>query len=202
MINGIGKTNACLKISTVSLCLLVFSFKPAFAQTDLQVSPPQATCITPQGAVIADYSSGTHGVPGNTNNYSGSDKVYNLGNSNALQCFCTTDGSGVDTIWWGSISSLTQSQIDNFVSQGWIYIPNGALWGLEAKPYLAKNSNYLCSNTGSGGQTISTNAPEVLGSSLAATGGKGIITTFVYASILWLLAGLLLKFKSSKNSRD
>ena len=201
MINGIGKTNACLKIITASLCLLVFSFKPAFAQTDLQVSPPQATCITPTGERIVTYLDGIHGIAGDLATFTGKDEVFALGNDDALQCFCATDGSGVDTIWW---SSFPQDKVNEFTASGWTFVQSGALWGLSAKPYLAKNTNYICStdtSTGTGGSS-SNNSGQILGSTLAATGGKGIITTFVYASILWLLAGLLLKFKSSKNSRD
>ena len=201
MTNGIGKTNACLKIITASLCLLVFSFKPAFAQTDLQVSPPQAICITPTGARIVTYLDGTHGIAGDLATFTGKDEVFALGNDDALQCFCATDGSGVDTIWW---SSFPQDKVDELTASGWIFVPNGSLWGLAAKPYLAKNTNYTCSTdtkTGTGG-TSSNDSGQVLGSTLAATGGKGTLLGLIYASVALFLAGIFLKFKSSKNSRS
>ena len=171
------------------------------AQEQSQNVPPQATCITPQGEKIASYAGGIHGIVGNSSTFAGRDDVYNLGISNALQCFCATDGSGIDTIWWGSISTLTQTQIDGYTASGWIYVPNGALWGLESKPYLAKNTNYTCSQTTAGGSSegsSTSSGGQVLGSTLAATGGKGAVIGLIYASALYLTIGILLKLKSTK----
>lgn len=199
MLGSLLSKTTCLKFTALLFLALLLTTTSVHAQAQQPVFSPQVTCITPTGEKIATYADGIHGVVGDFRTFTGKDEVFALGNDDALQCFCATDGSGVDTIWW---SSFPHDKVDELTASGWIFVPNGALWGLAAKPYLAKNTNYTCStdtSTGTGG-TSSNSSGQVLGSTLAATGGKGIITTFVYASILWLLAGLLLKFKSSKNS--
>lgn len=191
------------KLLTALSCLVFFSLKPAFAQT-----PPQATCITPTGEKIVTYLEGIHGVAGNLNPFTGKDDVFNLGNDDALQCFCATDGTGVETIWWSSFQDLTQEEIDSLISQGWIFVPDGSLWGLATKPYLAKNTNFACSQTTttssnpsqSSSDTSQSSTPgQVLGvSTLAQTGGKGLIITLIYTAFSWLVLGLLLKLLSFK----
>ena len=191
------KTNVCPKIIfTALLCLTVISAKPVFAQT-----PPTATCITPTGEKIVTYLEGTHGIPGNPTPFTGKDEVFNLGNDDSLQCFCATTGSGVETIWWSSFEGLSQAEIDNLISQGWIFVPDGTVWGLAAKPYLAKNTNYTCSGTTTTTSSSNPSGPsqpstpgQVLGvSTLAQTGGKGLITLLLYIAATSVILGILLK---------
>lgn len=202
MIGSLSVKTTCLKFSIV-LFLALFLVQPVYAQEQQPAAVPQATCITPSGEKLASYSDGTHGIVGDSNSFVGRDDVYSLGEAGALQCFCATDGNGVETIWWGSISSLSQVQIDSYTSSGWIYVPNGSLWGLEGKPYLTKNSRYLCSTSSTEGEVLSTvnqSNPQILGAStLAATGGKGSLFALMVASSCLLAAGLLLKFRSVKN---
>lgn len=186
---------------------LIFSLtqiSPVYAQEQPLATPLQATCITPQGEQIASYENGIHGIVGDSNTFVGRDNVYNLGEAGALQCFCETNGNGVETIWWGSIAALTEEQIESYTSSGWVYVPNGFLWGLESKPYLAKNTRYLCSAESSGGvsssSTASQSSGQILGANtLAATGGKGILLALIVASSCLLMVGLFLKFRSAKN---
>ena len=120
--------------------------------------PSFPTCSNPQGTITISYNDGTHGIVGSTMQYSGSDTVYQLDANSLQQCFCSTDGSGIQTNWW-KISSLDQEQLQILKNAGWIYVPNGALWGLQETPYMALNSSFSClgnnsnnnSNNNSGG---------------------------------------------------
>jgi hypothetical protein len=106
--------------------------------------PNYPTCANPQGVVVASYPDGTtHGIVGDSTQYTGKDIVYELNANSLQQCFCSIDGQGIQTNWW-KISSLDPEQIQTLRNAGWIYVPNGALWGLQETPYLAQNSNYSC----------------------------------------------------------
>jgi hypothetical protein len=147
--------------------------------------PSFPACPNPGGELIASYDSGKHGVPGDTSEYDGSDKVFKLNDAQVVQCLCPTSGSGVQTLWWKNpgISADEQSIL---LKDGWIRIPKGSLWGLDDSEYFAKNSTFNCrggdnGGTGGGGSvngasTSSDNgvggaAGAILGSStLAATG--------------------------------
>lgn len=177
------------------------------------------SCINPAGEIKANYEDGTHGIVGSTNTYVGKDTVYSLSGDALTQCFCSSDGKGIQTNWW-KISSLTQNEINGLISQGWHYVPNGALWGLDPAPYLAFNSEYICKSTerpgefspttdipgpgGSGGQGgsvagISTGIGQVLG--LASTGNTKFMYVVFSISIFSLLSGLYLKKRTKKVSR-
>ncbi len=193
----------CLKLAIVLLLAQLLTTTPVHAQAQQPASPPQATCITPSGEIIVSYENGTHGIVGNPSTFVGRDDVYSLGEEGALQCFCAED-NGIETIWWGSIQNLTREQIAGFTSSGWILVPNGFLWGLEAKPYLTKNTNYTCSSSVQGGTVQSTSdstSGDVLGiSTLPATGSVsqilmlfGLVLTGVG---VWQLAGVLQKRKA------
>jgi hypothetical protein len=106
-------------------------------------TPNFPACSNPQGTIIVSYNDGAHGIVGSTAHYSGSDKVYQLDTSTLQQCFCSADGQGIQTNWW-KISSLEPEELQILKNEGWIYVPNGALWGLQETPYMAINSNYSC----------------------------------------------------------
>ncbi len=153
----------------------------------MAVTPPTfPDCTSPQGDLKVYYESGDHGIPGNTNHFQGSDSVYRLSDIALLQCFCATDGSGIQTNWW-KFSSLSQEEIDILKRQGWTYIPSGSLWGLDDVPYLTISENYLCKGDVGRGQ--------ILG--LATTGNISSIYALMSLSLTALIAGLLIKRKKA-----
>ena len=152
------------------------------------VNPPSfPSCLNPQGTVKASYNSGTHGVPGDATSYQGSDTVYSVSENSLIQCLCTDSGEGIQTNWWKA-SSLSSQEIESLKTQGWVFIPDGSAWGLEATSYLAKNSKYACRGAGGAG--------EVLG--LAATGNIKLIYTLIFIGLLSMMFGHLLKSRGSK----
>jgi len=209
-----------------TLCLMILfgsAVSPAFAV----VTPSFPSCANPQGSVISAYTDGTHGIVGDPTTYIGRDTVYKLSDDTVTQCFCSTDGSGIQTDWWKA-SSLTDDQTKVLESEGWVYVPSGNLWGLDEDPYLAKNTAYSClsgGNSGSsnnssdnGGSSSSSNSSsnssndpgqdngtggggEVLG--LAATGNAVQIYTVFALALLFAVIGLsgLRGNKHAKNSR-
>lgn len=107
-------------------------------------TPSFPSCNNPSGSVIASYSDGTHGVPGDSTTYTGADNVYTVNGSQTLQCFCG-GSQGVQTNWW-KVGNLSRNAISSWEAQGWVYIPDGSAWGLESTGYLAYNTGYTCSN--------------------------------------------------------
>ncbi len=186
-----------------TMLLLLRSAVPAFAVN----VPNFPQCAAPQGAIIANYPSGIHGIVGSTDSYSGSDTVYQVSQDQVMQCFCAENGQGIQTNWWKA-SSLDQEQVSTLVSQGWYYIPNGDLWGLTVDPYLAINSSFSClpsSSTPSSTTTTTTTSTtssntggEVHGTGtggavlgLAATGNTlTLLTVFVFA-LAFVVAGVM-----------
>lgn len=192
-----------------TLVLIALSFTPkAYSQT----VPSFPLCASPQGSLKVEYSQGTHGIVGSGTTYTGKDAVYTLSNETSLQCFCDEKGSGIQTNWW-KIPELSDSQIQTFKNQGWIYVPNGTLWGLDEAPYLAQNSAYSCKSTrggetsssqstssgGTGGGEIlaaaATTTQNILG--LAATGNLRLIYGLVGLGLFMLLFGFYMRKRSS-----
>lgn len=163
-------------------------------------TPVFPSCDQPSGSIIAQYDSGMHGIAGDSSTYHGSDAVYQLSNSQVLQCFCPEEGSeGIQSNWW-KYSELSEDEIKILIKAGWIAIPSGAVWGLNDAPYLVQNHSYSCRGTGggssseNGSQSDSNDSPtgsggQVLGvSSLAATGNALAILTFVSMGSLALIS--------------
>lgn len=200
-----------------SLFLGLVLFFSAAVQTEAYSVPQFTSCLNPSGTIKANYETGTHGIPGKTASFEGKDTVYNLSGNELTQCFCAANGSGIQTNWWKA-SSLTEQEIDGLKSQGWVYIPNGALWGLEDAPYLAFNSEYICKSSqgsccspttdipgpgGGGGQggsgsVLGISSGSVLG--LASTGNTRFLLSVLFLSVCLLIWGIILKLreKSSK----
>ncbi len=158
--------------------LLFLRASAAYAIT----TPSFPVCTNPQGSLKVSYSTGTHGVVGDPTNYKGSDAVYTLSGETLVQCLCVEDGRGIQTNWW-KVSGLTDSNIESLKSQGWFYIPNGSLWGLENAPYVAINSVYSC-----GGGIGGVGGPEVLG--LAGTGDSVRLYSVGLLAFVFLVVGL------------
>src|SRR3972149_12085302 len=121
--------------------------------------PNFPSCSNPQGTLKVSYDRGTHYIVGG-GGAPGRDGVYYTGDNTLIQCFCATDGSGIQTNWW-KINSLSQEEIDQFVKLGWTYIPSGANWGLDESSYLAINQNYSCGGGGDGGNPTTPASPPV-----------------------------------------
>lgn len=155
-------------------------------------APNFPACSNPQGTLIVSYDSGTHGVVGGAS-YSGSDKVYKIDEVNLTQCLCTTDGKGIQTNWWKA-SSLDENQVNILKNEGWIYVPNGTVWGLEDSAYMAKNLDYTCASNGGGGSSSSSSSSsstgQVLG--LAFTGNIKLIYAIFTLGILSFIYGQIL----------
>lgn len=180
--------------------------------------PQFTSCINPQGQVKASYDNGTHGIAGKTASFEGKDTVYKLSGDALTQCFCSVNGSGIQTNWWKA-SSLTEQEINLLKSQGWIYIPNGALWGLDNDSYLAFNSEFSCpassnrpsgfspttdipgpgGGNGQGGSVLGLSTGSVLG--LASTGNIKFLYFVFLISVLLVLTGVSLKNRARKLSK-
>lgn len=204
----------------VSIFMIVLTLYLGLVRTSFAYEVPQFTsCVNPSGQLKVNYDSGNHGIAGETGNYEGKDSVYTLSGDALTQCFCSINGSGIQTNWW-KVSSLNEQEVTALKSQGWVYVPNGALWGLEEAPYLALNSNYNCQgrSTGSGGGCcspttdipgpggsggslagISAGIGQVLG--LASTGNLKFLYGVILVSLMSLLVSLVLKKRTRKFSR-
>lgn len=124
--------------------------------------PTFSTCPNPGGVIVSQFNNGTHGIAGSANVYTGSDTVYKINNDQITQCFCPENAtSGIQTNWV-KITNPSDAEINTYKNMGWIYIPDGSLWGLDASGYVAKNSTFSCAgasntNNGNGSSTSSSN---------------------------------------------
>jgi hypothetical protein len=103
--------------------------------------PDFGSCVNPQWSQTQVNYGDNHGVV-NVGTYSGTDSIYSS-NGNVLQCLCTNSGAGYQTNWLNA-GGYSNSEIENLEAQGWIYVPDGSLWGLSHNAYLAKNVSYSC----------------------------------------------------------
>ena len=145
-----------LLITLFLVVVFAVSVKPVFAVS----LPDFVSCVNPQVAASQVNNGSNHGVAGQSNAYSGTDKIYNLQNGNVTQCLCTDGGSGIQTNWL-KVSQLSESDIDSLKIQGWVYIPTGSLWGLDDAPYLAKNSDFSCGGSSNGSNQRSSSSNEI-----------------------------------------
>ncbi|OGM29031.1 hypothetical protein A2962_04540 [Candidatus Woesebacteria bacterium RIFCSPLOWO2_01_FULL_39_61] len=115
-----------------------------YANTQPPSFPSCTEKIFEQDGDWAHYDFGVHGVPG-VANLEGSDDVYSLSGGNFLQCFCPLGSDqGIQSDWWRvGYLGLSESEIGNFLSQGWIK-EQGSGWNLFDDTYLVKNSNFSC----------------------------------------------------------
>lgn len=184
--------------------LLLSSVSPVFA-VDVPSFP---TCPNPSGVQIASYADGTHGIPGRVEVFTGSDNVFRIDESRVVQCYCAPDGNGIQTNWW-KVSSLTSEEKAELVKQGWIYIPDGSVWGLNQGDWMAQNFTLSCGDKGGGSSsnsnssssststtttivnTITNVIPQILG--FADTGRqrfyRGVIS---FAGITFISFGILI----------
>lgn len=183
-----------LKKDLFSITLSIAVLLSAFTQgANAATIPTFPACANPEGTVKANYNSGVHGVAGDGTTYSGKDTVYTLGENTLTQCLCPASGNGIQTNWWKA-GSLTQDEINVLISQGWILIPDGAAWGLDSGPFLAKNSSYTCSGVGGISATNeSSSIDKIL--SLASTGNIRFILLTLVSGAALLFLGLVPNLK-------
>lgn len=145
-----------MKYASIVTIIAIFVYLVFSTAEAMAVSPADfPACSNPQGSVLADYSTGTHGIVGNAGTFTGSDKVYKVNEEKVTQCFCPLDGNGIQTNWIKT-TGLTQDEIKIHERDGWIFIATGKAWGLDDASYLAKNHNYACgSSNGSSGSSQS-----------------------------------------------
>lgn len=190
--------------SFASIFAVIVTLYLGLVRTSFAYQVPNFTsCVNPQGEVKVNYETGIHGIAGNSGSFQGKDTVYTLSGDALTQCFCAVDGKGVQTNWW-KVSSLTEQEIETLKSQGWVYIPNGALWGLENAPYLALNSDFSCKSSSGGGSgsvlgTAANGVSQVLG--LASTGNTKFLLSVLLSSIFVLLLGIILKIRGNNSAR-
>lgn len=200
-----------VKIFLASLFLLTSTYSVVNA---IEI-PNFPSCLSPSGTLRVYYPDGTHGIVGSTSTYVGSDKVYTISDDTITQCYCSTDGVGIQTNWWKS-SSLTEDQIEILKKQGWHYVPDGSLWGLDESPYLAINSSYSClskttttttttsssSDSSSQGSSSSSSNSESSGQvlGLAATGDQPILLLLTIASLSFIIIGIKKSHAEKNNS--
>ncbi|MBI1863733.1 hypothetical protein HYS03_00790 [Candidatus Woesebacteria bacterium] len=155
--------------------------------------PTFPSCPNPNATLRVKYDTGIHGIVGDTSNHTGSDTVYTLDQGNIVQCYCDSENSGIQTNWIKA-NNFSQEDIQILKNQGWFYIPNGSLWGLDEAPYMAQNINFNCqqnSNTG-GGQVLSSAAStqNIGGQILGLSNTSGNYITTIFTSLFFLLLGV------------
>ncbi len=160
------------KISSFLLAgILLLSVAGQVRALDLPNFP---TCPNPGGTVIANYPSGVHGIAGSTLTYTGSDVVYKIDDSKVVQCYCSPNGSGIQTNWWKA-SSLTSKQKADLIATGWVYIPDGSEWGLDPSDWMAYNISFTCGGSTTT-TTTSSSSNSNSGSSSSSSSSNSIIS--------------------------
>lgn len=179
----------------ISILTLAASAQAVIAST----VPGFPTCSNPEGILKVRYDSGEHGIVGENHLFSGSDEVYTLSDISLMQCFCADNGGGIQTNWW-KVSALSQNEIDSLIKQGWIFVADGAGWGLDNAPYLAKNNDYSCKESeesDNSGEVLSssTEAPGIGGAvlGLAATGDNKFVIAWLSLGVACISGGLILR---------
>lgn len=189
------------------------------AHADYQ-TPSFTACNNPQGSIIANYPRGNHAIAGQDSSESGSDTVYALdtNDNQVTQCYCpATEINGIQTNWLQA-GALSAADIQSLENSGWVYIANGATWGLSSGPYLAQNNTYVCngsgqeaspsspitatvqsvevsapSNSNSNSSSNSNNTPSSSGATLPNTGGSVELFEYIGAGALLLAISFLFK---------
>lgn len=130
--------------------LMLLGFLATASSVSAVNDPPLFSCTAPVGTITAQYNSGVHGIAGSTATYEGSDVVYTIDEKYVLQCFCPSTGStGIQSNWW-RIDTLSESERESFIRRGWVFIPDGSKWGLQASEYLVRNAEFSCAGVGGG----------------------------------------------------
>lgn len=158
----------------IVLSLAIFTFiltVSALTATGVKASFP--SCSNPQGDLKVHYDSGQHGIVGESGTRSGVDDVYFVDSyDQLLQCFCGSEGEGIQTDWLYA-GEIDLTQIENYINSGWILVANGADWGLIEGQYLARNSSYICGGQEVTPTPIPTSSPTPTPTETTSRGGNG-----------------------------
>ncbi|HSW96546.1 MAG TPA: LPXTG cell wall anchor domain-containing protein [Candidatus Saccharimonadales bacterium] len=200
------------KIIFLLLCLLSFAaIFSAPVSADYQ-TPSFPLCTNPQGSVIANYDTGSHAIAGQMSLVDGKDTVYSLDGAlnQVTQCYCPpTDLNGIQTNWLQA-SDIPAGEKQQLLNNGWVFIENGAVWGLANAPYLAQNMSYTCNSSGSStpatitavvqaasstntNSSTSSSSSSNTPSSLPNTGDSVILLEIMGVGILSIFVSFLLK---------
>lgn len=178
-----------------ALMIFFFGLVQKEATVFAVTTPSFPSCPNPGGEVIASYADGTHGVPGDQNTYTGSDTVFKLNGTQVVQCLCTNT-SDIQTNWL-KISQYSEDDISILENQGWVFVPNGSLWGLDESAYMAKNKAISCDGgTGGGDTSTSTETKSSGGSVLGAATGQVLGAYAATGSSIQLVSIALLSLLS------
>ena len=108
-------------------------------------------CGDIHGTLVAKYPSGWHWIVSFSPNQWGADKVKNVGYDNYIQCFCPRKLEGFEPLFrhgvqtnWLKASNVSNETQQKLLSQDWLWVNNGADFGLAPEPYLAKNIKWDC----------------------------------------------------------
>lgn len=138
--------------SIVILLFLTISFPVAAAPTkkpkttsDISSNIKFPTCPAPGGSQVAGYPEGLHWIVGESVLRWGSDFVYRIKDAKYVQCYCSLEAkpTGIQTNWFPA-SLVTEDVKQQLIANGWIYVANGADFGLENVPFLAQNKPSKC----------------------------------------------------------
>ena len=176
------------KLTIATLLSIILLFFKAGQSAAAITTPGFPSCVNPSGTQKVTYDNGLHGIPGTTSEYRGSDSVYQVTGEMLIQCFCPESGStGIQTNWL-KVPSISEEDLQGFKNQGWSYIPNGALWGLDPVGYVAKNQEYACRVGGTGG--------GVLGATTLAGTGTTLVSKIatLAGSVFLVIGGLALAY--------
>lgn len=116
---------------------------PKFQTPYRSLMPFFPKCFPSRGDLVASYPTGVHGIPGDPATYTGSDKVYSLGNNNYLQCYCPEKGVMGIQVNWLSTNNLTEGQNQFLRKLGWYFVPSGSDWGLSEESYLTRRIDQI-----------------------------------------------------------
>jgi uncharacterized membrane protein YgcG len=199
-----------IKILLLSLLCFGLFYAPS-VYAEYQVPTTFTSCHNPVGSIKADYPTGQHAIVGVIGLKNGSDKVFAVGSDNYTQCYCPTEGNtGVKTNWLAA-GNIPKEDQNVLITQGWVYISNGADWGLSQQPYLAKNIEFSCSGGdrggdggtsggGQGGGGGTSGGGEVLGISTLANTSSDVSKYQILLTILLSVGLIAYGYKIQKNA--
>lgn len=180
-----------LVLSFAILVAFLTAKSPSYAVSTVD----EVSCVNPTGTIKVNYESGTHGIVGSLDLYSGKDTVYSIKEDQLMQCFCEENGTGIQTNW-KRVASLDSDEAKILKSEGYISVPSGSAWGLEDKPYVAKNIGYTCKSSSTNGTSF-VESSKGSAPSLAATGNIITIISFFVVGILFTSLGFTLRKRSN-----
>ena len=138
-------TIVILLLLSVSLPVAAAAPKTTKTSSNTNSSIKFPACPAPSGSQVAGYPEGWHWIVGEPTLRWGSDYVYRIKDAKYVQCYCSleTKPTGIQTNWLPA--SLVKEEVkQGLLAKGWLYVANGADFGLENVPFLAQNVASKC----------------------------------------------------------